>query len=150
MYLEIAPRRSGKTLRLIKAAIEHYYITKETVSIIVCNSSTRDFIRNYVPNNINVYTYRRGGIYAGRGIRDKFFYDEFDLFPDSRVIYDENFYYSSSEERGYHFQNLKTLNNGKFRSYDIEGKYIDISTYYVPQNNEKEKDFLISLFERPL
>ena len=148
MYLEIAPRRSGKTLRLIKAAIEHYYITRETVSIVTYNNSMGDFIRDCVPYNINVYTYRSRGIYAG--IRYKFFYDEFDLFPDSRVVYNKNFYYSSSEERGYHFQNLKTLNSGKFRSYDIEGKYIDISTYYVPQNNEREEDFLISLFQRPL
>ena len=124
MYLEISKRQTGKTLRLIKAAVEEYYTTGIPPYIIIINEGMASSIRRYVPSAIEVITQRRLVSIQLRDNDRKLFYDEFDFIND--IIYNRNNYYSTSaSSRRGSISTLLGMNEGHYDHYYFNNGKID-------------------------
>jgi len=105
MYLEISARRSGKTTRLINAAIIAD-LKGETVYVVTLNVCTaQDFKRmvsKIVPRNSIRFlgaTQVTSGVRLGQRPRPEgisWFYDEFDFMSPENVIIKDNGYYATT------------------------------------------------------
>lgn len=139
MYLEISPRRTGKTTRLIeamKSALKcgyavyfmspNYRMFKDMMQRFGMNTS----YVTYIVDGAEFTEKTRGTDIRGQ----RLFFDEFEFIDNERLVFSESGYYVSSlkrtrtitdvirhrmEERFDPFIQLMDMNGGRYESYSI-------------------------------
>lgn len=169
MYLELSPRCTGKTSRLIQEALLHACQTQDEVFIITLTAIMKDHIKRCMGGysfRITVLTQLQAlnwFSYIGKERNMMFFFDEFDfmydLFPHDGDIAiprlcNDKYYYATTERtkytenyrRSYIVDKLISMNNGEYRKYHNFENYSDVTEF---KYNSMET-FLDGLFVKEL
>ena len=140
-YLEISPRQTGKTYRLINAVLDWIYVADESRLAVIQVPSVQhgNFIRNAVPlvnykrqfivpeilfdKKIIIKTQEEHIIQSLRGRSEdwQLFVDEFDMVPKDQLIVDTNSYYVATPVK------IRTLNHIQaWKDGRQQDKFLDI------------------------
>jgi hypothetical protein len=153
MYLEISPRRSGKTTRLLEAVTKHSYLyPDDMVYVIVYNAEIFHRIEYIMPRGVRILIDNQlltSSIFV-RGTKYRnmmFFFDEFTqlhhTFDNGKVgewPYNDKYYYSSTPVYCDQMEKLLSMNNGHFRKYYDMESYEDMFVItYVNEDDEITK-----------
>ena len=106
MYLEISPRQTGKTTRLIEMA-NHLDETREDVSciLVTMNHHMKRYMCSHFKKNPTILVITQAEVkktmlgYRGRTVTPILFYDEFDFMEPENVIVNTEFYYATTAKR---------------------------------------------------
>lgn len=159
MYLEISPRRSGKTTRLLEAVIKHcYHNPDDVVCVIVFNREMFYLMEYLLPRGVRLFTdydnikRRIPPVHSNIMM----FFDEFEhlteIFKNSHPKdlygpYNSKYYYSTtlSSIHNDFIINLLKMNGGEYityKSYDKPEKH-HIRGYDNDTNDELSKLFIL-------
>jgi len=101
MYVEIKPRQSGKTTRLVDEVVNFLNSGKNKTALIVAKTgTTRKLIKQKVHEKCGDFCSKRTvtshKMFESSSTNLKQFVDEFDILPSNRLSVDKNAYYSTT------------------------------------------------------
>lgn len=139
MYVEISPRQSGKTTRLIQAVINYLQQnTEHTVAVVGFNSMAKDELKEKISrqiNNSNIVAHRikfLSGNLFGKYNREPnyWFFDDFSFLPPSNLLHP---IYSNVIENAYYC--TTPLITSDLHGFGLQRRSVNIIVNHCRQNN---------------
>ena len=127
MYLELSPRHTGKTTRIIQSVKENINNTRSHIIIQILNYNMLNIIKkNFNCSELDRITFITNKLEL-KGYSDyKFYCDEFDIYEKDKVFITPNGWYSSTPIRKRTKKDIKDF---------ILGKSDDILLQLIALNN---------------
>tara|TARA_R110002020_G_scaffold113236_7_gene260359 strand:- start:20757 stop:21164 length:408 start_codon:yes stop_codon:yes gene_type:complete len=125
MYVEIKPRQSGKTTRLVDKIVSFLRDNEDKTALVVAKTGdTRKLIQYKVHEKCGDFCSKRT-ITSHKMFQSpntmKQFVDEFDLLPTNRLVVDKNAYYTTTTCNTIKCREIWSFyNNGFYKDANVE------------------------------
>lgn len=153
LYIEISPRATGKSYRLVRNMIE--YLNKTDENVYIC--STRNYSVRLIIKNLNIpkpLSKRIRYIEKDKGITGRIYYDEFLYNPNLKEVNLNGYYVSTARLTDYpldessFFAKLLRANGNKFQTYIHHPNVFDIDDFNKYKNeNGGDVELLNRIFK---